>query len=212
MAAYEWHILNAPSEHVPANPRQPFTLPIPPTTDIWRPDTSSDVFTAPFLYHVLPISAFKRISVTVSANWKTQFDQGGLAIVFPDPSSSNANGNASKWIKTGIEFYEGNPALSTVTCDRFSDWSLCPLASTDGAKVCTATVEAVREDKKLIVNVIEDGVKRPLREIMWAFLEDRDGDAEMWVGVYGAKPTAENEDAAKGIEVSFEGLVVDVDE
>lgn len=59
--------------------------------------------------------------------------------------------------------------------------------------------------------VIEDGVKKPLREAMWAFLEDRDGEAEMWVRVYGAKPTAEREDAAKGIEVSFEGLVVDVD-
>ncbi|KAF1353427.1 hypothetical protein BDV97DRAFT_396264 [Delphinella strobiligena] len=212
MTSRNWHILNASEDHIPSDLSKEFTLPVPPTTDIWRPDTKTDVFTAPLLYRVLPIAAFKRISVTVSASWKTQFDQGGLAIVFPDPSSSSGNRIGSKWIKTGIEFYEGKPALSTVTCDRFSDWSLCPLASNDGAKVGTATVEAIREETKLVVNVIEDGVRRPLREVMWAFLEDRDGEAEMWVGVYGAKPTAEEEDAAKGIEVSFEGLVVDVDE
>lgn len=210
MSAQDWHILNASSDHIPADLGKPFTLPIPPSTDIWSPDAETDVFTAPLLYHVLPVGAFKSISVTVSANWKTQFDQGGLAIVFPHLSASSGIGTRSKWIKTGIEFYEGKPAFSTVTCDRFSDWSLCPLASTDDAKMGTATVEAVREGKKLVVNVIEGGVKRPLREVMWAFLEDRNEEAEMWVGVYGAKPTAEKEDAAKGIEVSFEGLVVDV--
>lgn len=195
-----WRILNALGDQIPRDLTKPFTLSIPPGTDIWRPDTITDVFTAPFLYKVVHTGSFKNIFVTVSADWKTQFDQGGLAIVFPSPSDG-----LNRWIKSGIEFYEGRPALSTVTCDGFSDWSLCPLPSGVG----TVTVEAIREDRKLVINVIEAGQRRPLREVMWAFLEEREAeDAEMWIGVYGAKPTAEKDDAARGIEVTYEDLVV----
>lgn len=54
--------------------------------------------------------------------------------------------------------------------------------------------------------------KRALREIKWAFLEGRDSEAEMWIGVYAAKPTPEEGDEAleKGIEVVFRDLKVEV--
>jgi uncharacterized protein len=45
--------------------------------------------------------------------------------------------------------------------------------------------------------------RRPLREIKFAFLEDRKESAEMWVATYAAKPTAEKDDAEKGLDVIF---------
>jgi hypothetical protein len=42
-----------------------------------------------------------------------------------------------------------------------------------------------------------------LREIKWAFLEDRESDAETWVGTYAAKPKPERDDVEAGIEVVF---------
>lgn len=213
-ATRTWKILNGSANDIPSNPEQNFTLTIPPGTDIWRPNPTTDVFTAPLLYQVLPIKSFERIQVTVSAGWQTQFDQGGLVVVFPSPGTGKVKADASKWIKTGIEFYNGMPALSTVTCDRFSDWSLSPLASTPDHGKGKTTIEISSEgegdERKLVISSVAGDTKSPLREVMWAFLEDRQGDAEMWVGVYGAKPTAERDDAAKGIELTFEGLVVDV--
>lgn len=213
-ANHSWKIVNGSADDIPSDPSLKFTLPIPPGTDIWRPNPTTDVFTAPFVYQVVPIKSFERIQVTVSAQWQTQFDQGGLAVVFPSPSSEKVKGDASKWIKTGIEFYEGEPALSTVTCDRFSDWSLSPLTSTTGSNKGKTTIEISSEgegdERKMVISTIAGGTKSPLREIMWAFIEERQGDTEMWVGVYGAKPTAEKDDAEKGIELTFEGLVVDV--
>ena len=37
-------------------------------------------------------------------------------------------------------------------------------------------------------------------------------DAEMWVGVYGAKPTPEKDDAEAKINVKFEGLKIETSE
>lgn len=70
-----------------------------------------------------------------------------------------------------------------------------------------ATIEAERIDQTLWVYLVVDGEKRPLREIKWAFLEERNTEAEMWVGVYAAKPTSESEgDLETGIEVTFQDL------
>ena len=104
-------------------------------------------------------------------------------------------------MKTGIEYFNGEPALSVVGCDRFSDWSLCPLPK--GSK--HATLEAERVDRTLWVYSIVDGKKTALREIKWAFLESGDDQAEMKVGIYAAKPTPED-DPATGIEVKFDGF------
>lgn len=101
----------------------------------------------------------------------------------------------------GIEYFNGKPALSVVGNDRFSDWSLCPLPI---ATATHATVEAERVETTLWVYLNFNGERRPLREIKWAFLEDRSAEAEMWVGTYAAKPTTESEnDVETGIEVIF---------
>lgn len=200
MQSIRWQILNGPESAIPSeiSRSHAFKLNTPPKTDIWRPNETADTFTAPFIYRSIKTCAFDRITVTVSAPWKTLFDQGGIAIAFP-------GFQPWKWIKTGIEFYNGQPALSTVTADRFSDWSLCPMPGDGGDK---ATFECRREGDILVVSSVSDGKKQPLREIMWAFLEDRKTDADMYVGVYAAKPTVEAGDASQGIEVTFEDLVL----
>ena len=106
----------------------------------------------------------------------------------------------SKWFKIGIEYFNGKPALSVVSCDRFSDWSLCPLPMLGATH---ATIEAERVETTLWIYFVFNGEKRALREVKWAFLEDREADAEMWVGAYAAKPTPETDDAETGIEVTF---------
>lgn len=198
----EWHILNGPESSIPVeiSSSKPFKIATKPKTDIWRPDESADTFTAPFIYRKIKTSAFKRVAVSISAPWKTQYDQGGIAIAFPGE-------RPWKWIKTGIEFYKGKPALSTVTADRFSDWSLCPEPKGSEGK---ARFEAVRDGQMLVINLLHDGEEQPLREIKWAFLEDRAADAEMFVGVYVAKPTPDEQDAARELAVTFEDLEMEV--
>ena len=102
-------------------------------------------------------------------------------------------------MKAGIEYFNGKPMLGVVGCDRFSDWSLCPLPI---ATAIHASIEAERIGQTLWIYLVFNGEKRPLREVKWAFLEDREAEAEMWVGTYAAKPTPESDgDMETGIEV-----------
>ena len=99
----------------------------------------------------------------------------------------------------GIEYFNNKPFLGVVGCDRFSDWSVCPLPISTATH---ATFEAERVEQTLWIYLVFNGERRPLREIKWAFLEDREAEAEMWVGTYAAKPTPEK-DPETGIEVIF---------
>lgn len=180
---------------------QPFTLTTPPKTDIWKRSETDDVFNAPYIFTNVRIAAFSSIATTVSGPWKTQFDQGGLILVLP-----NKNG-PERWIKAGIEYFNGKPMLGVVGTDRYSDWSLCPMPEGAGNE---ATFEAVREDQTLWVYVIGKGAeKQALREVRWAFLGLGEAE-EVKVGVYAAKPTPEEADADAKLQVQFEGLDVKI--
>lgn len=195
----EWKLVDSRGDTTPASISSHFKIFAPPKTDIWRPSPTEDRFDAPFIYTSIKSSNFKQVSATISAEWKTQYDQGGILICWPAPEK-----NHSKWIKTGIEFFNGKPSLSVVGCDRYSDWSLCLLPI---AGAIHATIEAERVGQTLWIYLIFNGERRALREIKWAFLEDREAEAEMWVGTYAAKPTPESEgDAETGIEVIFRDL------
>lgn len=78
----KWHIYNnAPSvEH---SHHGEFKITAPRNTDIWRRTDEDDVFNAPFVYQMIGAWEFDKITVTVEASWKTQYDQGGLVLVFP---------------------------------------------------------------------------------------------------------------------------------
>ncbi|KAK5171179.1 uncharacterized protein LTR77_004323 [Saxophila tyrrhenica] len=194
----EWHLVDARGQTTPATISSYFKIYTPPKTDIWRPSPDEDRFDAPYIYTRLKSSEFKSISVMLSADWKTLYDQGGLVILWPA-----AKKEESRWIKFGIEYFTGKPLLGVVGCDRFSDWSVCPLPI---ATATHATLEAVREGTTLWIYLVFNMERRPLREVKWAFLEDREAKAEMRVGTYAAKPTPEEDDAEKGLEVIFRDL------
>lgn len=180
-----------------------FTIECPPNTDVWEKPPSVHSFNAPILYRISSVSSFKSARVAVSADWKHKYDQGGLCFVI------NPNSDHKQWVKTGIEYLNGQPRLSTVATDRWSDWSLQSIPenteSSEGAKTSPgATIEMVIEDGSLWVYLIE-GVKRsPMREVTW--MADVDKESECWVGVYAAKPAKENEN----LEVNFTSLKIEL--
>ncbi|KAI9369532.1 hypothetical protein BJX61DRAFT_144458 [Aspergillus egyptiacus] len=183
------------SEKVPGQGALPaeFTIKAPPSTDVWAKPPSTESFNAPILYKSIPLNGFKRARVAFSANWSQKYDQGGLIFVL-----NGANGSR-KWVKTGIELTHGKPHLSTVTRDRWADWSLLPVPS-GGAG---ATIEIVREpDDSLWIYLVEGVSKAPIREVTWVFAEDI---ADCWVGVYAARPSNEGGE----LVVSFSSLVID---
>ena len=194
----EWKLVNSQGETTSASISSHFKIFAPPGTDVWRPSLEDDRFNAPFIYTTLKSAAFKQISATISADWNTQFDQGGLLLYWPGPEK-----NKTKWVKAGIEYFNGQPMLGVVGCDRFSDWSLCPLPI---ARATHATVEAERVGQTLWVYLVFNGERRALREIKWAFLEDRENEAEMWVGAYAAKEPLAEGDSEKGLEVIFRDM------
>ena len=118
-----------------------------------------------------------------------------------------------KWIKTGIEFYNGSPQVSSVVCDNWADWSLSPLPG--GGK--SLTIEMEREvssegvrGSTLCIYVMEGVQRRAVREVTWVFHEEEEiTDEECWVGAYAAKPTQDEDDGRKELEVHFSGLSVE---
>lgn len=182
-----------------------FTITTPPATDLWRPDSKpkSDNFTAPFVYRSIKASEFNNISVTVEADWATRYDQGGIAIIFPEHQPL-------KWVKTGIEVENGAPQFGTVGTYAFSDWSLSPVTP---ANATTARFLLERDASEIWVYALDlqnsDAKRYPLREVTWAFLEDRaDDDVELWVGVYAAKPTYSPANETQDLKVFFRDLVI----
>jgi regulation of enolase protein 1 (concanavalin A-like superfamily) len=123
-----------------------------------------------------------------------------ISIVFILPSDvtgakdDEAIGKSSKWVKTGIEFYDNKPLVSTVTRDTWADWSLYPsgitINSSTGEASVTLLIERQDKDDTFWVYVIGEEGKKPIREVTWVLsdVEGKGGDREVWVGVYSATP------------------------
>lgn len=174
-----------------------FTVTAAAKTDLWDKPPSTHSFNCPVLYQSIKLSSFKKARVAVSAEWKELYDQGGLCIII-----INKENGSKKWVKTGIEFVEDAPHISTVATDKWSDWSLRPMPSSGGLG---ATIELSKEsDGSLWVYLLE-GVKRsPMREVTWFF--DGSGEDECWIGVYAAKPSGSGD-----LEVTFSHLIIETD-
>lgn len=207
---------NNPSSPLPTSPSlKSYTLSIPPQTDIWRPDSTKDVWSAPIVYRTIASSqTFKSARLTVSAAWKTQYDQGGLILFWPGEPGRDRK--TQRWVKAGVEFFEGVPMVGVVGCDRFADWSLSPVPSArgdggvGGASEVSLSLEAERKGTTLWIYALgADGRRvQALREVKWAFLEDRE-DGELAVGIYGAKPTPDAGDADAELRVRFSDVVIE---
>ncbi|KAL1604411.1 hypothetical protein SLS59_004209 [Nothophoma quercina] len=197
-----------------------FTLSSPPGTDIWRKAPSHNAFNAPTHPSPLPthkLSSFQRARLTFSlppGNELRQYDQAGLLLHLTKPGVADGK---TKWLKTGIEWYEGKPWISTVGCDAWADWSVVPIPSytSDGTRP-GATIEARREGdvlgKSLWVYWVlkgEDGKEEriPLREVNWFFAEE-----EGWsigVGGYVARPTKDGGEGELDVEFA-EGVEIEI--
>ena len=182
------------SNPAPSELPNDFTVTAKAKTDLWQKPPSTHLFSCPILYRDMKLSSFKKARVAVAADWKELYDQGGLCIIIKKPDGSR------KWVKTGIEFVEGAPHISTVAADRWSDWSLRPMPSEGGSG---ATIEMVREnDGSLWIYLVEGIERSPLRVVTWFF--DANEEEECWVGVYVAKPSGSDE-----LDVTFSHLVIE---
>ena len=176
-----------------------FEITVSPGTDIWDKPPSTHSFNAPIIYRTSTVGSFKSARVTVTAEWKDKYDQGGLFLGIQTVDKP-------RWVKTGIEFFDGVPLVGTVAKDQWSDWSLRPLLAETLSIEGFAVVEIDNaSDGSLWVWLVSEGGQRlPLREI--AFWGDLAKDTEIWIGVYAAKPAPNGE---KGdLVVKFEGLDV----
>ncbi|RPD72934.1 hypothetical protein L226DRAFT_536776 [Lentinus tigrinus ALCF2SS1-7] len=191
-----------------------FTITAPPSTDIWRKPPSTDSFNAPthaLLPNAIPLRSFLRARLTFSASWTTRYDQGGLLLHLKHPEQPT-----DRWLKTGVEFYQGRVFLSTVATQTYSDWSIAPPADVNNPKV---TIEVRREGDELgtslwVYEVVQgpggEVERRPLREVTWFF-----GDEEGWeveVSAMAARPAKKESvvGGSEGLVVKFEGVEVDV--
>ena len=112
-------------------PPKSFKLATPPGTDIYAAPAHGYVWTSPYLCTKIQTLKFKKARVTVSFNYATIYDQGGLILVFPtkdnpSPDASNAGKESShpQGVKAGFEVNDGRLFASTVARENWADWSL----------------------------------------------------------------------------------------
>ncbi|TPX10270.1 uncharacterized protein E0L32_001467 [Thyridium curvatum] len=185
-----------------------------------------------------PLSAFRSARVSFTGTWTHRYDQAGMALSLHrstgtncSSSSSSASSSASagpstppKWVKTGIEYYQDQPRLSTVTCDAWADWSVAlPAAGTAGpgqADRPVVTLLARREADELgtslwVYQVVpaaagnqgeEEVLLLPMRECAWAFAYEDDEDWMLTVAAYAARP---DKNTTETLEVAFQELNVE---
>lgn len=160
-----------------------FDITCPPSTDIWDKPPSTHSFNAPIIYRTTTKDAFKSAKVTVSASWKDKYDQGGLCLVIK-------SSDIVRWVKTGIEFVNGEANVSTVAKDKWADWSLRPVPS-ESSSGTTIEIESASDGSIWVWLLGSNGQRSPLREVTW--WGDLGGQTEIWIGVYVAKPAPHGE-------------------
>ncbi|KAK4150787.1 hypothetical protein C8A00DRAFT_36614 [Chaetomidium leptoderma] len=225
-------------------PTNTFTITAGPGTDIWRKPPTTDVFNAPIalpppneggggprpLRTTGPLTSFLSARLSLNFTPQQQYDQGGILLSFhrrhtttttTTPSSTTTASPPQKWIKSGIELYNGHPRLSTVSCDNWADWSVADLhqhptssqqeEGSSSASETGWTTMLIEKDKDVngtgvwVYRVTDEGEKVPLREICWVF-GDRPEEWDVEVHAMAARP----EKAAQGgLVVEFGGLEVE---
>ncbi|KAK6539327.1 hypothetical protein TWF694_009560 [Orbilia ellipsospora] len=180
------------------------------STDIWRKPPSTNAFNAPTTcLGSKPLKNFKRARLTFSLPPRSElnkYDQGGLLF---HVKRSEQPKEESQWIKTGIEFYLGEPWVGTVCCDKWADWSVTPLG--DEGECPTATIEAERSNdelgKSLWIYLVRGEKRIPLREVNFIFA-DEEGDqvnGPVWLDVsaYAARPLEKEGKEKEELMVKF---------
>ena len=198
---------------------EPIIIHAPAKTDFWRHPPDIDVDNAPTRLISTPIDIhrFHSARVTISADWNTLFDQGGLILFIPDEDYTT-------WLKVGIEVFGGEPFVASVVTGRWSDCGIVPLGKEKSGKVTIHVEREVKEGKKLdslwIYTVDEEtGKKSGIRQITWWFrhnILDQKISKEipdnrcLLIGVYAGRPTVPAGEGREQEElaVKFEGFEV----
>lgn len=201
-----------------------FNLSAGPDTDLWKKPPTTDIFNgtshttalthgplsltaaAPFKTHSSnPLSKFRSATVTFTATYTRRYDQAGLLFRLTHPSQPR------KWVKTGIELYEGLPRLSTVSCDNWADWSVGPVPGADDIAVGKKSVsvqvrsEGDENGRSWWVYHVDGETKTPLREICWV-ADGQYADWNLEVAALVARPAKEGEG---DLEAKFDGFEVE---
>jgi len=202
----------------------PANTPIPPWlgnfvlkarcgTDLWR-KPSRDTFTAPVLYTSCPLHFFRaEVTVHIRLNSAFEWDQGGLVIFAgPPPVHTSPGANlpayspppAGKWVKAGIEYYDGRTTASSVSASSDgADWSLVELP----VGINELKVRFERVESALWV-FFDDGCDwKKLREVTWFFHGVHEKNVR--IGVYASRPANfMSGHALEELVVEFEGLEI----
>ncbi|CAN8102682.1 unnamed protein product [Discula destructiva] len=202
-----------------------FTINASPGTDVWRKPPTTDIFNAPS--HPPPSAPATGLLATLFSarisfllppvSSAAQYDQAGLLLSLTPRGRQQKNPAASasppKWLKTGVEVYNGIPRAATVACDAFADWSLAPVSASGGDDDDEkgedwVTVEVVNGKdelgKSLWVYQVVGGERVPLREVCWPFGH---GGGEAWevkVEAYACRPSETAGEELKALFRDFE--------
>ncbi|KAL4957084.1 hypothetical protein BDW69DRAFT_52352 [Aspergillus filifer] len=212
MSSSDWEVLHLAGGNAPPSTSElsdGFTISAPLGTDLWETPTTPPVFNCPMIYKSLALSSFRRARVTVTADIKSLYAQGGLVIIIHRADGTRA------WIKTGVEFLDGQQMICVVGKDSAPDWSpgLIITPQEPGVREREVTIEISREENGLAVFELCDGVepgserRRMIRELAWVSSAAGDERVECWVGAYAAKPLGD--DGESELVVRFRRLVVE---
>ena len=174
-----------------------FQINCPPATDLYRKPPSTHLSNAPIIYQSTTVGAFRSAGAGVSGAWQHDYDQGGLAII------AFLEDGSTKWVKAGVELVNGQPQLSVMATDRWSDWGVQPLPE-HSFHFVKIEFERDNSGSLLVWNTLPAG-KRLLRKVTWwAALSGR---TRLWIGPYAARPHKGDEN---DLAVDFEDLSITV--
>jgi regulation of enolase protein 1 (concanavalin A-like superfamily) len=156
------------------------TVSVDPGTDFWRETGYGYIRDSGHVYGEV-LGGDLDVSVRVRCTLGVQYDQAGVML----------RADERTWLKTGMEFFEGRPRLSTVLTLGRSSWMVTDLpAGTDDIVLRVSR----RGDAVEVRYVLEDG---PAELAALAFLPP---GREVLAGVMGAAPEG------SGFRVTFQDL------
>lgn len=125
-----------------------------------------------------------------------RYDQAGVLLKMTNPSIKDSR----KWIKTGIELYNGIPRLSTVASDNWADWSVAPVSKPTevqhGKHKVSILVQKEQDENGFswwVYNI--DGCEKvPMREICWVAADQMAGGWQLEVSAVVARPSKDTSD------------------
>ena len=89
---------------------------VDPGTDFWRVTGYGYIRDSGHVYGEV-LAGDLDVAVRIRGNWSAQYDQAGVML----------RADERTWLKTGIEFFEGRPRLSTVLTLGMSSWTVANL-------------------------------------------------------------------------------------